>query len=82
MGSLSRVKVTLSYYVASQHIQELLEAILILNHKNAVFDREQKKKEKKKKEKRIDYSCEDRIEKSITCDHHLSSLGKTRDTNR
>ena len=45
---------------------------LSLNHKNAVFDREQKIK------KIIDYSCQDRIEKSITCDHHLSSHGKTR----
>ena len=32
--------------------------------------------------KKIHYSCEDRIEKSIPRDHRLSSLGKPRDAKR
>ena len=33
-------------------------------------------------ETRINYSCEDGIEKSVPRDHRLSSLGKPRDANR
>ena len=32
--------------------------------------------------KRINYSCEDGIEKSVPHDHHLSALGKPGDANR
>ena len=31
------------------------------------------------KKKKIHYSCEDGIKKSVPCDHRLSSLGKPRD---
>ena len=34
------------------------------------------------KKKRINYSCEDGIEKSGPRDHRLSSLGKPRDAKR
>ena len=33
-------------------------------------------------QKRIHYSCEGRVEKSVPRDHRLSSLGKTRDAKR
>ena len=32
--------------------------------------------------KRIHYSCEGRIEKSVPCDHRLASLDKPRDAKR
>ena len=73
MGKYCNVKFTLSCYIASQHIQELLEAVLLNIHlldderlENAVF-------------KIIYYLFEDGIEKSVPRNHHLSSLGKPRD---
>ena len=54
---------------ASQHILEPF-----FRNKNAAFNGEQ--------EKKYIIFCEDRIEKSITQNHHLSSLGKPRDAKR
>ena len=59
-------------YDTSQHIQQLLGAFC-LKCKNAIFKGGIEKNH---------YLCEGGIEKSDTCDHHLSSLGKPRDANR
>ena len=66
------VQVTSSSEIASEHNQGLLEAYFKINK---YIDKLKKVVSKK----RIHYSCEGRIEKSVPWDYHLSSLGKPRD---
>ena len=58
-------------YVASQYIQELLGTFLNIKMQYLVVIK-----------KRIHYSCEGGIEKSVPRNHRLSSLGKPHDANR
>ena len=66
------LKVTSSCHVASQHIQELLRAFFF----------KQKMWYLMVARKRIHYSFEGGLEKSIPLDHYLSSLGKPSDAKR
>ena len=60
-------------YVASQHIQDFLEAFFHVSPiQNEVLSGR----------KRIHNLCEDGIEKSALLDHRLSSLGTPCDANR
>ena len=64
--SLSNVILCYTDVIMSSH--EFLGAFF--KHENAVFNGEQEK---------IHYSCEEGIEKSVPCDHRLSSVDKSRD---
>ena len=68
------VMLKLRHHVASRRIQDFLEAFFIFSNIKCVLIGEQ--------EKKIHYSCEDGIEKSVHRDHHLSSVGKPFDANR
>ena len=63
----------LCHNVASQRIQDFLEDFFMFFQYKMRYLVVSKK--------RIHYLCEDRIEKSVFCDHHLSSLGKPGDAN-
>ena len=59
------VKEMSSCYVATWHIQELLKALFNIRIWSLLVSK-----------KKIHYLCEDGIEKSVSCDHRLSSLCK------
>ena len=71
------VKLMPSCENASKRIQGLLEAYFKINKNSG--EQEKESIILVRVGKRIHYSCEGRIEKSVPRDHRLTSLGKPRD---
>ena len=68
------VMLKLRHHVVSQRIYDFLEAFFTFSIIKWGI--------KWRARKRIHYSCEGGIEKFVTRDHRVSSLGKPRDANR